>query len=543
MAPIVVVLCTLALQTGAIDSSSISGTVTNSITGAPLSKAQVIAEPVEDRRAPLVRTATDDKGHFLLDNLMPGAYLLRGRRNGYLDTYYGARRAEIRGASVTVAAGQELTGLQLKIVPSAVIAGTIRDPDGEPLIGARVALVAVRYRNGVKQVSAVGQYADTDDLGQYRIPSVEPGRYYLRAGAGHSPDDGRYVVDRLPKDSPPPMALVAAFHPGVREVAAARVIDVAAGGQYTGVDVTLVRSTLFKVRVRFEAPAGLSAGVRLEERPHLSDGLQLQAGSTCKDRVCEFSGVAAGPYWVTGSADSQNLTLQELIARSTRLQVRVPIEVSGADVDGVFVSIGAGAELSGHVVVAGEEQVDLSSAEVTLLDEEGDERTAQISKDGVFRARLSPGRYDLRVQAGKDLVVRSIRSEDTDVLSEGLTVSREGKLAVRVELARDGGTVEGIARDDRGQAIAGATVVLAPSPNLWYRRDLFQEATTDQNGSYRIRSVPPGDYVVFAWNDIEQGMWFDAEYMKSVDGSGQAVTVRRNAAETVNPILVPDNWL
>jgi Carboxypeptidase regulatory-like domain len=69
--------------------------VVNSVTGEPLNCVQVLADPMEG--GPTARSATDAKGNFTLVDLKPGRYRLHGTRNGYIDMYYGARRADSKG--------------------------------------------------------------------------------------------------------------------------------------------------------------------------------------------------------------------------------------------------------------------------------------------------------------------------------------------------------------------------------------------------------------------------------------------------------------
>src|SRR5580692_11659632 len=116
--------------------SSVSGVVTDWITGEPLSKMKVLAETSDGRRPP-AGTITDSNGSFSLVHLQPGEYRLKGVRNGYIETYYGARRADSKGTTLTLGPGIEPKNLQLKLLPFAVVAGTVRDPDGEPLADAR----------------------------------------------------------------------------------------------------------------------------------------------------------------------------------------------------------------------------------------------------------------------------------------------------------------------------------------------------------------------------------------------------------------------
>jgi len=411
------------------EEASLSGAVVDSITGASLNKVEVLAES-SDGRLPPAGTTTDAKGNFTLVHLHPGEYRLKAIRNGYLETYYGARRADSKGITLTLGPGMEQKSLQLKLLPYAVIAGTVRDPEGEPLAEARVALIAMSYRDGIRQFRATGQYATTDDLGQYRIPYVHPGRYYVRAGPRYS-DDWRTPVDHSSKEGPVPEVLIPAFHPSARDIDGARKIEVAAGDRFTGADVTLPRSRLFRVRVRIEGPPGVDVGVGLHPRPNLSDGLGPNPSSDCKAHVCEFASVPSGPYSAVGSAGPSKMTLDDLFSNSTQVEASVPVDVTGADVEGVRVVIGPPAEVSGHIAIPGDDHPDLKDVRVRFVDAQGADHHARFTEDGAFTALLSQGRYDVQVRAGGDLIPESIRSEDTNVLQEGLTVTRSGKLLWR----------------------------------------------------------------------------------------------------------------
>ncbi len=68
-------------------------------------------------------------------DLDPGSYHLMGKRNGYLDAAYGARRPEGDGTVLRLEAGQARPELKLKLMPLGVIAGVVRDSEGEPLTG------------------------------------------------------------------------------------------------------------------------------------------------------------------------------------------------------------------------------------------------------------------------------------------------------------------------------------------------------------------------------------------------------------------------
>ena len=130
-----------------------------------------------------------------------------------------------------------------------------------------------------------------------------------------------------------------------------------------------------------------------------------------------------------------------------------------------------------------------------------------------------------------DTYIKSIRAGNIDVLAEGLTVVPGVNAQFEITLAKDAGKVEGTVTDKSDQPGVGATVVLVPK--LRVRSDLFQSVTTDQYGHFEFATVAPGDYKVFAWDDVEPGIWNDPEFLKEHEKTGEPVTVGAKGHETV----------
>jgi hypothetical protein len=177
---------------------------------------------------------------------------------------------------------------------------------------------------------------------------------------------------------------------------------------------------------------------------------------------------------------------------------------------------------------------------VVFVDSEGEEHDGRFSKDGAFTARLSQGRYEVRVAADGDLVPVSIRSEQIirsqqiGVPADGLTISRSGKVPVEITLSHDGAAVDGTVQDSDDKPVAGATVVPIPEANLRFRHDLYRETSADQFGRYHFKSVARADYKVFAWPDVQDGIWFDPDFLKSAELQGQALTVTAKTHASAN---------
>jgi hypothetical protein len=123
-------------------------------------------------------------------------------------------------------------------------------------------------------------------------------------------------------------------------------------------------------------------------------------------------------------------------------------------------------------------------------------------------------------------------SGQTDVLRDGLTVSEPGKISLEIVLAPDGGQINGVVLGKDDKPVGGATVVLVPEPALRGRSDRFADSFTDQNGRYQFENVAPGDYKVFAWDDIEPGSWFAPDFFRDIESGGEPVNLNAKGHES-----------
>jgi carboxypeptidase family protein len=83
------------------------------------------------------------------------------------------------GADVVI---QSLKNLVLRLDPTGVIAGQVSDEDQEPVSGLEVFALRINFQpGGRKQVTTSGRTV-TDDLGNFRLPNLPAGSYYVSAG-------------------------------------------------------------------------------------------------------------------------------------------------------------------------------------------------------------------------------------------------------------------------------------------------------------------------------------------------------------------------
>src|SRR5216684_2047135 len=161
----------------------ILGRVSRSDTGEPVPKAQVEVYPGDPDTAEaagperIVRTGAD--GTFVFPDLPAGTYGASVSRNGFSEF---SPQENDHGKFVTLKPGEKLEGLALRLHPTGAIAGRVSDEDGEAVQGLEVFALRINFQpGGRKQVSAFAQTV-TDDLGNFRLPNLPPGSYYVSAG-------------------------------------------------------------------------------------------------------------------------------------------------------------------------------------------------------------------------------------------------------------------------------------------------------------------------------------------------------------------------
>jgi hypothetical protein len=94
--------------------------------------------------------------------------------------------------------------------------------------------------------------------------------------------------------------------------------------------------------------------------------------------------------------------------------------------------------------------------------------------------------------------------------------------------------------DDKGGPLSdGSVIVFAEDSTKWVEDSRFvRSSRPDQSGRWRIRGLPPGDYLAVAVDTVEDGQWNEPEYLESIRRYGQKVTLVEAGDHTVALKLV-----
>ena len=510
---------TLAYQGGSPESASIEGRVVAQTTGSPLKNAIVRLRLMPESPGEIVDRQlvqqTNEEGRFVFANVPGGDWELSADKRGFVPRKYGARKYDPQGSRISVRRDEQIRDLVLKLVPRAVIAGRVLDVEGEPVEGARVALLKAGYTNGAPRSSEVAS-AVTLDNGEYRIPRVTAGRYLVRCGVARVDSSGIETT------------YAATYYPNVTEPSLAAAIDVRDdGGEISGLDMRLAPVRVFHVRARFLPPSGgqSDAAVFLVER---SDPSKIFASSSARppEYPIDFPRIPPGSYIVYAWS----------MHGSGEFRASQPVEVKAQDVEILLLSAAAG-EIRGSVNLkpAGR-QIDLSKLSVEIrpirLEMGGGyavPSAVKIGDDLKFRYPLlhSPQFASFQVSVPnlpEGSYMASVQYGGKDVTDSEIEYSTS--VALEITIRSDGARVEGKTLDKDDNPWDGAVVALIPANGKGATRSVKSGA----GGAFQITGVPPGEYKLPAWDDAGQDDLQNPDFVKRFESQATAVKLDASGA-------------
>ncbi len=161
--------------------------------------------------------------------------------------------------------------------------------------------------------------------------------------------------------------------------------------------------------------------------------------------------------------------------------------------------------------------------------------------DGSFTLDgVAPGDFRVTLQrVPPDGYVKSMRLGNADVLNDGLHLSGPPEGLLEIVIGANAGKIEGSVVNARQQAVANRTVVLVPDFRLRQRADLYKVATTDNAGLFRMQGLTPGEYKLFAWENIEPGAWQDPAFIVNYENAGRPIHIYEGTSENLQLPVIP----
>ena len=516
------------------ESATVAGHVFRLETGEPLKKARVTLRSHSGEEFSVL-TLTDEQGRFLFKDAPPGSYDLEVSRDGYVD-------AE---AIRTLTPGQNMTNLVFKLAHTAAISGHVFDEDGEPIAKAAVITYRASKRQGKEQEIGDDPVL-TNDLGEFRIFDLAPGRYYIAVNYRRE--------ERFHRDAPSPnqklnTGYLPSYYPSTVDPAKAQAISVGPGDEIHAVDFFLHASRFVTVRGRvicaIPGTSTASGGVSLNPQgPGLAQALQgLNDSFRLKDGSFILRNVPPGSYDLTASYRNG--------ASDDWYIAKRPLQVGSSDVDGVTITISRGVDISGRLTWEGTPPNDLSNLHIRLEPLGEVQRffsQPAVTPDGTFQLKNVPeGSYRPVVHLYGGIVkffLKSARYGSTTITDAGFTVQPGTDLSLELTMSSRVARLTGIVLDADSLPAAGAAVVLIPDPPHRGAVEQYKSTTTDQNGKFSMNGLTPGDYKVFSWDSVDESEeeygadWFDHEWLKPYEAKSESVHLEESGQKSIHLTLI-----
>jgi carboxypeptidase family protein len=498
---------------------SIRGRVTAADTSRPLRRVRVmIRSATVTGGTPPISANTNSLGQFEAKNVPPGAYFVSVNRAGYLTVQYGQRRPGERGVTVEVASGQTVNGIDFALPRGGVLAGRITDDLGEPFPGVRIDALAMQYQRGQRVPSPSGG-ATTDDLGQFRIAGLPPGKYYVVASS----------TETWKAEKNQTYGYASTYFPGGPSDMA-QVITLGPSEQRTDLNMSLHVSRTARITGRVRRENGEPVAGANVSLAYSYPGVIMTAGMrsvrTAGDGSFEIKDVAEGVYMVGGGSAEQIVT------------------VAGADIEGLLLVARTGSNVSGTLATEDGTPPPFPSSgvRVTLSAPFGKVLPTvyvnAVESDWSFKLMGLGGPFMFRVMGlPPDWTLGAVRLNQKDITDTPWDVPTGAKeiSGLKVVVTQKIGRVSGMVADSSGRPTSSATIVVfSEDVDHWTPGSRFTRTTRPgADGRFSIRDLPAGTYRAVARDYIEEGQWEDRKFLEELRDDGVRFTLAEGASDVV----------
>jgi hypothetical protein len=506
---------------GSAQTGSIRGRVLNATTNQPITRATVRLElDYPERRTAVATTSSAGTYEFL--NLPAGRYRLFAGGNGFLGLAYGTANTAQPGTFLQLADGESLDEILFRLPKVSSISGIVVDADGDP-VSASISLLKYQYWRGKKQLMQFG-HAQSDTRGNYRIPNLQRGTYYLLANTS-----GQLEIRLANEPLTGQRAVVPTYFPDVADAEEARPIELAAGDDARA-DIRVRTAPYGSVTVQASPPAGIpeeGSWVQIEIRSLVGHSSN-QLGFPVAQPVSQVQ-VPEGEYEIVARLDQGPKSYREKQKVSVRAGQETAVSLHLRDVLQIPCAVkveGPGAEAYKEFQIRLDPPTSTSRvARPNTTWKHGSECKLTGIEPGIWDISIFPLPPELYIQAmtwkGKDVLNEEMNIQESS--SDPLTIvlsTRSAELVVDVEKSS-------------AKQVQPAIVLLAPKVHDMATLSLYQAQYTDGDGRVRFRGIRPGAYRVFAFRELQPGSWNDPEFLKPYSAMAAPVALAESQKATM----------
>ena len=489
----------------------VSGVVVDSQSHKPLANAHVSLAP-SAARAQKLELITKQDGRFSFAMSQAGKYALpRWPSRDIRRKTIGQIRFCGMSSAIVVRDDQDTSHIVFEASRGAAITGLIKDEDSEPVGNALVSIFQSSIVGGERKIRLRGQMR-ANAAGEFRLSSLPRGNYYIcamgrpwfadsllqlqqiqefsRRTATQPLQDGE-PAQIVPQYSPDPSfrgsAFATTFYPRAPTIEEASLVRLDAGGE-TQISIALPLAKAVTVKGIVNLPADSVGRANLLKKAYDQYVLFLQE-VVAKDGTFQFKNVPPGSYEIVATSESSSG------ASSWNVRQEVAIGTSDMDVTLRPQSLGS---VSGHVRFEGERPASTATLRVSLRNDEGNQRRVEVDSAGNFSFdRLPAGRYEVTA-ASADYVAAYFAGPSGERLPLTVEITSGEPVRRDLTLTKAVSVIEGTVEKTEAPQVGAFVLLMPKNPS---QRWAYRVDQTDSDGSYRLATIPAGDYFLIALSD------------------------------------------
>ena len=492
----------------------IRGRVVAADTGQPLRKAQVRATSAELRENRV--TSTDAEGKFEIKELPAGRYQINVTKGSYVALSYGQRRPFEAGKPLEVLDTQIVEKVDFALPRGGIITGRVVDEYGEPIADVRVSPMRYQYVQGRKRLNPSGRVATTNDIGEFRIFGLAPGQYFLSATMQAA---AMMFADSASDDR---SGYAATYYPGTPDAGQAQRITIGIGQALTDMNIALVPTRTARISGTAVDSNGkpLAGGMLMVIQRSGATMMGMSGAQIKPDGSFTVANLAPGDYMLQAMTPGSIGDPSEMAFGQ--------VTVAGEDVTGVQLMGQKSITATGRIKVDPAAAKSLPASSIRLMATPAHPEdnllagvgSGKVNDDYTFEVKSRPGLALIRsMSLPPGWGLKAVRQQGSDVTDSGIEFRpNEDVSGIEVELTNQPTEVSGLVTNSRSEPVKDYTVVVfSRDRERWgYMSRFFQSSRPDQDGRYKVKALPAGEYLAVALDYVEPGEATDPEFLDRV---------------------------
>ena len=227
-------------------------------------------------------------------------------------------------------------------------------------------------------------------------------------------------------------------------------------------------------------------------------------------------------------------------------EARQTIQVAGTDIDGLVIVTGSGGAVRGQVVsddgtpVAGLDRLSVRARPLAWAARSstlGGFGTGRVNADGAFELKAVVGPVVLSITTlTGDWMLQSVELNGRNLADDPIEVRHgETLTGVRVVLTNQPTRLGGVILDEKKQPADGTVVVFPEETSRWRENSrTVRAARPDQRGEFSIRGLPAGKYLIAAVDYVQDGQWYDPEFLADLRPRAQPLSLAEAESKRID---------